>query len=73
VNCLPEHEPIRTLRSSSKRLLTVNVADTVLATRGFLDILRWLSGTVCRPVFVTLPTLIFFNAMLNTFAFTSAA
>jgi hypothetical protein len=30
-----DYQPVRTLRSSSKHLLTVNVADTVLATRGF--------------------------------------
>jgi hypothetical protein len=28
-------QPVRTLRSSSKHLLTVNIAETVLATRGF--------------------------------------
>ena len=32
---LSDYEPARTLRSSSKRLLAVNVANTVLATRGF--------------------------------------
>ena len=32
---LSDYQPVRTLRSSSKHLLTVNVADTVLATRGF--------------------------------------
>jgi len=32
---LSDYEPVRTLRSSSRRLLTVNVANTVLATRGF--------------------------------------
>ena len=32
---LSDYEPVRTLRSSSKRLLTVNVADTVLAAHGF--------------------------------------
>ena len=32
---LSDYEPVRTLRSSSKRLLTVNVADTVLAAQGF--------------------------------------
>ncbi len=35
VNCLSEHEPIHTLQSSSKRSLTLNVADTVLSTRDF--------------------------------------
>jgi len=29
---LSNYEPVRKLRSSSKRLLTVNVADTVLTT-----------------------------------------
>ena len=32
---LSDYEPVRILRSSSRRLLAVNVADTVLATRGF--------------------------------------
>jgi len=32
---LPDYQPVRTLRSSSKHLLTVNVAKIVLATRGF--------------------------------------
>jgi len=32
---LSDYQPVRTLRSSSKHLLTVNVAETVLATRRF--------------------------------------
>jgi len=32
---LYDYQPVRALRSSSKHLLTVNVAETVLATRGF--------------------------------------
>jgi len=32
---LSDYQPVRTLRSSSKHLLTVNVAETVLATRDF--------------------------------------
>jgi len=32
---LSDYKPVRTLRFSSKRVLTVNVADIVLATRGF--------------------------------------
>ena len=31
---LSEYEQVRTVRSSSKRLLTVNVADTFLSERG---------------------------------------
>jgi len=30
-----DYQPVRTLQSSLKHLLTVNVAETVLATRGF--------------------------------------
>jgi len=32
---LSDYKPVRTLRSSSKHSLTVNVAETVLATCGF--------------------------------------
>ena len=32
---LSDYQPVRTLRSSSKHLWTVNIAETVLATRGF--------------------------------------
>ena len=32
---LSDYQPVRTLRSSSKHLLTINGAETVLATRGF--------------------------------------
>jgi hypothetical protein len=34
-NLLPDYEPVRELRSSSKQLLQVHVAKTALASRGF--------------------------------------
>jgi len=34
---LSDYQLVRTLRSSSKYLLTINAAETVLATRGFIN------------------------------------
>ena len=59
---LSDYQPVGTLRSSSKRLLTVNVAETVFATRGFTH-----SAVVVLPdsIFATFPTLIFVNVRLR--------
>ena len=61
---LSDCQPVCTLRSSSKLLLTVNIAETVLATRGFRHstVAVWNS---LQTVFATLPTLIFLNVRLR--------
>jgi len=64
---LSDYQPVCTLRSSSIHLLTVSVAETVLATRGFIHSAVHFrqSGTVCLIVFANLPTLIFINVRLR--------
>jgi len=59
---LSDYQPVRTLRSSSKYLLTVNVAETVLVARGFRHsaVAVW-NSLPDSMLFANLPTLIFLN------------
>jgi len=58
-NLLSVYEQVCTLWSSSKRLLTVNVADIVLAMRGLRQSAVTVCNTVYLTIFVALLTLIY--------------